>query len=145
MPFPGVCPLDPLNHWGFRMILGQYPRRVPSKRSKGNWVLRCTSNAGRMLPSSQFSTSNGYALGSLEGPTRKPRHASVLVTRPKYPPPPYRETGVAIPLSHCVSCGIADYRCYTPTSVRKSGLLQSKDSLTRGYRRKNLPLKPIAL
>ena len=30
--------------------------------------------------------------------------------------PPYRETGVAIPLSHCVSCSIADYRCYTPTS-----------------------------
>ena len=28
--------------------------------------------------------------------------------------PPYRETGVAIPLSHCVSSGIADYRCYTP-------------------------------
>ena len=38
-----------------------------------------------------------------------------LVTRPKYPPP-YRETSVAIPLSHCVSCGIADYRSYTPTS-----------------------------
>ena len=29
--------------------------------------------------------------------------------------PPYRKTGVATPLSHCVSCGIADYRCYTPT------------------------------
>ena len=36
-----------------------------------------------------------------------------LVTRLKYPPP-YRETGVAIPLSHYVSCGIADYCCYTP-------------------------------
>ena len=36
-----------------------------------------------------------------------------LVTRPKYPS--YRETSVAIPLSHCVSCGIADSRCYTPT------------------------------
>ena len=31
-----------------------------------------------------------------------------VVTRPKYLP--YRETGVAIPLSHCVSCSIADYR-----------------------------------
>ena len=45
-----------------------------------------------------------------------------LVTRPKFPP--YRETGVAIPLSHCVLCGIADYRCYNPTSFRKSGLSQ---------------------
>ena len=41
--------------------------------------------------------------------------------------PPYRETGVAIPLSHCLSCGIADYRCYTPTSFLKNGLSQSKD------------------
>ena len=39
------------------------------------------------------------------------------MTRPKYPP--YRETGVAIPLSHFVSCGIADYPCYTPTSFHK--------------------------
>ena len=39
--------------------------------------------------------------------------------------PPYRETGVAIPLSHCVSCGIADYCCYTPTSFRKNGLSQA--------------------
>ena len=59
--------------------------------------------------------------------------------------PPYRETGVAISLSHCVSCGIADYRCYTPTSVRKSGLSQSKDRPNKGYRRQSLPLKPIAL
>ena len=48
-----------------------------------------------------------------------------LVTRPKYPP--YCETSVAIPLSHCVSCGIADYRCYTPTSFLKNPLSQSKD------------------
>ena len=40
--------------------------------------------------------------------------------------PPYRETAVAIPLSHCVSCGIADYRCYTPTSFCKNSLSQSK-------------------
>ena len=31
---------------------------------------------------------------------------------------------VAVPLSPCVSCGIADYRCYTPTSFRKSCLSQ---------------------
>ena len=47
-------------------------------------------------------------------------------------PPPYRETGVAIPLSHCASCGIADYRCYTPTSFLKNGLSQSKDRTNKG-------------
>ena len=50
-------------------------------------------------------------------------------TRPKYLP--YRKTGVAIPLSHYVSCGIAGYRCYTPTSLHKNGLSQSKDGLNR--------------
>ena len=59
-----------------------------------------------------------------------------LVTRPKYPP--YRETGVAIPLSHCVSCRIADYRCYTPTPVRKSGLSQSNDRPNEGVSQKKL-------
>ena len=49
-----------------------------------------------------------------------------LVIRRKYPP--YRETPVAQPLSHCVFCGIVDYRCYTPTSFRKNGLSQSKNS-----------------
>ena len=34
-----------------------------------------------------------------------------LVTRPKYPP--YRETPVARPLSHCVFCGVADNCCLT--------------------------------
>ena len=53
-----------------------------------------------------------------------------LVTRPKYPP--YREIGVAMPLSHCVFCGIADYRCYTPSSFRKDGLSQSKDRPNKG-------------
>ena len=52
--------------------------------------------------------------------------------------PPYRETGVAKPLSHCVSCGIADYRCYTPTSFCKNGLSQSKLDLTRGVSQKEL-------
>ena len=53
-----------------------------------------------------------------------------LVTRPKYPP--YREPGVAIPLSHCVSYGTADYRCYTPTSFLESGLSHSKDRPNKG-------------
>ena len=66
-----------------------------------------------------------------------------LVTRPKYPP--YCETGVALPLSHCVSCGIADYRCCTPTSFLKTGLSQSKQALEGGYRKRSLPLKPIAV
>ena len=57
----------------------------------------------------------------------------LLVTRPKYPPPPpYQETGVAMPLSHCVFGGIAYYRCYTPTSFRKCGLSQSKDRPNKG-------------
>ena len=46
---------------------------------------------------------------------------------------------VTRPLSHCISCGIADYRCYTPTSVPKNGLSQSKDRPNKGsYRRKKL-------
>ena len=59
-----------------------------------------------------------------------------LVTRPKYPP--YRETGVAIPLSHCDSYGIADYRCYTPTSFLKNGLSQSNDKPNKGVSQKKL-------
>ena len=37
-----------------------------------------------------------------------------LVTRPIHPA--YRETCAAIPPRRCVSSGVADYRCYTPTS-----------------------------
>ena len=59
-----------------------------------------------------------------------------LVTRPKYPP--HRETRVAIPLSHCVSYGIADYSCYTPTSFRKNDLSRSKDRPNKGVAQKRL-------
>ena len=52
--------------------------------------------------------------------------------------PPHRETGLAIPLSHCVSCGITDYCCYTPTSFLKDGLSQSKDRPIRGVSQKEL-------
>ena len=52
--------------------------------------------------------------------------------------PPCRETGVAIPLSYCVFCGIADYRCYTPASFRKSGLSQFKDRPNKGVSQKKL-------
>ena len=62
-------------------------------------------------------------------------------TRPKYPPNPYRETSVAIPLSNCVSCGIADYRCYTPTSFRKNGPSQSKARPNKGASQKKLDLE----
>ena len=58
------------------------------------------------------------------------------MTRSKYPP--YRETGVTIPLLHCVFCGTADYRCYTPTSFRKSGLRNPKTGLTRRVSQKKL-------
>ena len=46
--------------------------------------------------------------------------------------PPYLETGLAIPLSRCFSCVIADYRCYTPTSFLKDGLSQSKGRPNKG-------------
>ena len=60
--------------------------------------------------------------------------------------PPLSRTGVAIPLSHCVFCGIADYRCYTPNSFRKSGLSQSKERPWEGgIAEKACPMKPIAL
>ena len=52
--------------------------------------------------------------------------------------PPYRETGVAIPLSHCVSCGIPDYRCYTPTSSVKMADRNPKTDLTREVSQKKL-------
>ena len=58
------------------------------------------------------------------------------MTRPKYPP--YRETGGAIPLSHCVSYGIAHNRCYTPTSFLKNRPLQSKDRPNKGVSQEKL-------
>ena len=33
------------------------------------------------------------------------------------------------PLSHCVFCGIADYRCYTPTSFSKMAFRNPKTGL----------------
>ena len=60
------------------------------------------------------------------------------MTRPKHPL--YLETGVAIPLSHCVSCGIADYRCYTPAPFRKMVYRNPKTGLGR-VSQKTLPLK----
>ena len=53
-------------------------------------------------------------------------------------PPPYRETGVAMPLSHCVSCGIADCRCYTPLLSVKMAYRGPKTDLTRGASQKKL-------
>ena len=50
-----------------------------------------------------------------------------------------------MPLSHYLSCGIAGYRCYTPTSFFKIDPLQSKDRPNKGgIAEKSLPLKPIA-
>ena len=69
--------------------------------------------------------------------TSYPDQPQTSVTRPKYPPP-YLETSVAIPLSHYVSYGIVDYRCCTPTSFRKNGLLQSKDRPNKGASQRKL-------
>ena len=55
--------------------------------------------------------------------------------------PPYHETGVAIPLSHSVSCGIADYRCYTPTLFHKVAHRNPKTDLTRGVSQTKLASK----
>ena len=65
---------------------------------------------------------------------------SGLVTRPKSPLP-YRETAVAIPLAHCVSCGITDYGCYTPTSSRKVVSRSPKTGLGRRISQKKLASK----
>ena len=49
------------------------------------------------------------------------------MTRPKCPP--YRETPVARPLSHCAFCGVAEYRCYTPTSSMQMAYRNPKTGL----------------
>ena len=59
-----------------------------------------------------------FEVACSEGPAGRPLTMTLhcdLVTRPESPL--YCETGVAIPLSHCVSCGIADYRCYSVSGV----------------------------
>ena len=57
--------------------------------------------------------------------------------------PPYRETLVARPLSHCVFCGVADYRGYTPTLLPQYWPIAG---LTKGgITAKNMLLKPIAI
>ena len=48
----------------------------------------------------------------------------ILVNRPKYPP--------------LLFCGIADYRCYTPTSFCKMAYRNPKTGLTRGVSQKKL-------
>ena len=66
-----------------------------------------------------------------------------LVTRPKYPP--YRETSVAIALSHRVSGGVGRrlsllHPHFFPL---KWPIAVQRQTLQGGHRRKNLPLKPI--
>ena len=70
---------------------------------------------------------------------------NILATRPKYPP--YRETSVAIPLSHCVFFPVVSQTiAATPPLLSvKMAYRNPKTGLKRGYRRKSLPLKPIAL
>ena len=52
---------------------------------------------------------------------------------------------VTRPQSHCVFCGIADHRCYTPTSFRRTiACRDSKTGLEGGGCSKKLALKPIA-
>ena len=52
--------------------------------------------------------------------------------------PPYRETRVAIPLSQCALCGIADFRRKTPTSSLKVAYRSPKKGLGGGISQKKL-------
>ena len=123
-------------------------RSLTTKENKDNndiihLILASTiSHFPKVFQGSGGSAREGRSLVIVGIPSENSRS---LVTRPKYPPPPHRETSAAIPVSHCISCGIADYRCYTPTSFKKNGYRNPKIGLTRGYRRKSLALKPIAL
>ena len=48
------------------------------------------------------------------------------LSEPTEVPPPSLRDRCSNTLSHCVLCGITDYRCYTPTSFRKDDLSQAK-------------------
>ena len=65
-----------------------------------------TKNIKRLVGAQRISSGNFYRNRLPSDPT-------------KIPPVPYRETRVAKPLSHCVSCAIEDYRCYTPSFLKK--------------------------
>ena len=85
------------------------------------WKCCCNKRFAKQVPDSfpqKFGNPTSFGLVCLSDPTD--------IT------PPYRETGVAIPLSDCVSTGIADYRCYTPASFLKNGLSRPKDRPIKG-------------
>ena len=65
-------------------------------------------------------------------------------TRLRYPPP-YRETPVTRPLSHCVPVVSQTIAATPPPLSAKMAYHNPKAGLPRGYRRTSLPLKPIAL
>ena len=67
-----------------------------------------------------------FVFGGGEGPLTG---VKMLSDPTEIPPPPYRETGVAIPLSHCVSCGIA---ATPPLLSLKMAYRNPKTGLTRG-------------
>ena len=121
--FPGVVTLS---FWPWGTVGSSCPS--PSW-SNASW------NFSNHLQTESVSVIHGIGQGFqgpsewLEGPQHKTGMFWTLVTRPKYPP--YRETGVAIPLLHWLFYGIADYRCYTPTSFNPKtgqtmGVLQKK-------------------
>ena len=67
-------------------------------------------------------------------------------------PPPYRETGVAIPLSHCVSVISQTIAATPPLLSVKKAYRSPKTGLTRGVSQKKLAseayreiVSPIAL
>ena len=143
VPARGACPEGPTikkiqsrSRFSISLEIFNFDRKFnldvsnsPQKIGRGGWLARKLHSRSkfRIFARNLDFFFDLWALWVLSDPT-------------EIPPPPNRETGVAIPLSHCVSWDIADYRCYTPrTSFRlKMAYRSPKTSLTRGVSQKKL-------
>ena len=115
-----LCPLKVFRT--FQVFLrtnlkGAEKKRTLQKHPFGQPFLRTTPSP--LL----WRTLNAYQKCGEARPLSKPS-----LSDPTEIPPLSRDKCIAILLSHCVSCGIAEYRYYTPTSFHRNGLSQSKDS-----------------
>ena len=113
-----------------KVVLGVFKNHLREQEKKGGKKVKGRGRKGEEAVNKvgRRGTRSGEEGGKGEQRVNKGGHLS----DPTEIPPPYRETGVAIPLSHCVSCGIADYRCYTRISFLKHGYRNPKTGLTRG-------------
>ena len=107
------------------------PERQKNTDPRTNYAVKYATARGRptiVRKLQRVPALRGFASKMAAWPKIRKRHPGLLqlvrlVSRQKYLP--YHETSVAIPMSHCVSRGIADYRCYTPTSfLKQNGLSQ---------------------